>query len=78
MGVINNLINLDNNLITFDCSLNKLSLNFFNNIILISTQFKSGLNPRGVLDFSPLYLFSRGILKWQVKPYPIMSRYIFK
>ncbi len=27
---------------------------------------ESGLNPRGVLDFSPLYLFSKGIFKWQV------------
>ena len=29
--------------------------------------FESGLNPRGELDFSPHYLFSKGIFKWQVK-----------
>ena len=26
----------------------------------------SGLNPRGALDFSPLYIFSKGLFKWQV------------
>ncbi len=27
---------------------------------------KSGLNPRGALDFSPLYILSNELFKWQV------------
>ena len=34
---------------------------------IVDLFIKSGLNPRGELDFSPLYLFSKGIFKWQVK-----------
>ncbi|KGF85790.1 hypothetical protein PROCH_1294 [Prochlorococcus marinus str. EQPAC1] len=38
-----------------------------NEKIFVDLFIESGLNPRGEMDFSPLYLFSKGKFKWQVK-----------
>ena len=41
----------------------------------MNLKYKSGLNPRGALDSSPLYLFSKVIFKWQVITQIIFSIY---
>jgi len=35
--------------------------------IFLVSRIESVLNPRGVLDFSTPYIFSKGIFKWQVE-----------
>ena len=35
--------------------------------ILKDLSILSGLNPRGALDFSPLYIISKGLIIWQLK-----------